>query len=190
MNLTRIPSLLFSPRSAWQALMADRPAITRVLANVALPLALLPPAMILLAANGLGATHFPTVEAGMWELVAAVFLVCELLAVFLMAWAVDASVRAKGGRSDMEGAFLVAAIAPLPLWISSLGLLSASPAVAAGIALLGFVASAVMIRHGVRGVLAAQNVCPREVSMRVLGYGALTWFALAGIVLFPIVVLA
>lgn len=90
----------------------------------------------------------------------------------------------------MEGAFLVAAIAPLPLWISSLGLLSASPAVAAGVALLGFLASAVMIRHGVRSVLAAQNVCSREVSLRVLGYGALSWIALAGIVLFPIVVLA
>lgn len=190
MNLTRIPSLLLSPRAGWQALMAERPSTNRVLANVALPFALLPPAMILLAANGLGATHFPTIEAGLWELVAAVFLVSELLAVFLMAWAIDASVRAKGGHSDMDGAFLVAAIAPLPLWISSLGLIAASPAVAAAIALLGFVASAVMIRHGVRSVLAAQNVCPRQVSLRVLGYGAATWVALAGIVLFPIVVLA
>src|SRR5690606_27580647 len=97
----------------------------------------------------------------------------------------------KGGHSDMNGAFLVSAIAPLPLWISSLGLLSSSLAVAAGVALLGFIASAVMIRHGIRSVLVAQHVvCPRQVSLRVIGYGALTWFALAGIVLFPLVLLA
>ncbi|MDX5363562.1 MAG: hypothetical protein LPJ91_05345 [Pseudazoarcus pumilus] len=191
MNLSQIPSLLFSPRTGWQALMADRPSTTRTFANVALPFTLLPPAMILLAANTIGAAHFPAIEAGLWELVAAVFLVAELLAVFLMAWAVDASVRAKGGHSDMDGAFLVAAIAPLPLWISSLGLLSSSIALAAGVALLGFIASAVMIRHGIRSVLVAQHVvCPRQVSLRVIGYGALTWVALAGIVLFPIVLLA
>lgn len=190
MNLSRIPSLLFSPRAGWKALMAERPASTRVLACVALPFALLPPAMILLAADGLGAAHFPAVEPALWELVAAVFLVCELLAVFLMAWAVDAAVRAHGGHSDMDGAFLVSAIAPLPLWISSLGLLASSPLVAATVALLGLAASAVMIRHGMRAVLAAQQICPRQVSLRVIGYGTATWSALAAIVLFPIVVLA
>lgn len=191
MNLTQIPALLFSPRAGWQALMAQRPSTNRTFVNVALPFALLPPAMILFAANTVGAAHFPAIEAGLWELVAAVFLVAELLAVFLMAWTFDASVRAKGGRSDMDGAFLIAAIAPLPLWISSLGLLSGNLTVAAGAALLGFVASAVLIRHGVRSVLAAQHVvCPRQVSLRVIGYGALTWIALAGIVLLPIVVLA
>lgn len=191
MNLTQIPALLLSPRAGWQALMAQRPSTNRTFLNVALPFTLLPPAMILFAANTWGAAHFPAIEAGLWELVAAVFLVAELLAVFLMAWAFDASVRAKGGRSDMDGAFLVAAVAPLPLWISSLALLGGSLTVAAGAALLGFIASAVLIRHGVRSVLAAQHVvCPRQVSLRVIGYGALTWIALAGIVLLPIVVLA
>lgn len=191
MNLTRIPALLASPRSGWKTLMADRPTMTRTFANLALPFALLPPAMLLLAANTVGATHFPTVEAGIWELVAAVFLIAELLAIFLMTWVIDASVRAKGGVSDMNGAFLVAAIAPLPLWISSLGLLSSNLLVAAGLPLIGFIASAVLIRHGIRSVLAAQHVvCPRQVSMRVIGYGMLTWIALLGIVLFPVVVLA
>lgn len=191
MNLTQIPALLISPRAGWQALMADRPSTNRTFSNVALPFTLLPPAMILFASGTVGAAHFPAIEAGMWELVAAVFLVAELLAIFLMAWAFDGSVRARGGKSDMNGAFLIAAIAPLPLWISSLGLLSSSLSVATGVALLGFIASAVLIRHGVRSVLAAQHVvCPRQVSLRVIGYGMLTWIALAGIVLFPIVVLA
>lgn len=191
MNLSQIPTLLISPRAGWQALMENRPSTTRTFANVALPFTLLPPAMILLAANTIGATHFPAIEAGMWELIAAVFLVSELLAVFLMTWVIDASVRAKGGRSDMNGAFLVSAIAPLPLWISSLGLMSSSLSVATGVALFGFIASAVMIRHGIRSVLVAQHVvCPRQVSLRVIGYGALTWVALSGIVLAPIVLLA
>lgn len=190
MNLTRIPALLLSPRSGWQALMKNPPTTTRTFVNVALPFTLLPPAMIMLAANTVGAAHFPAVEAGMWELVALVFLAAELLSVFLMAWAVDAAVRSKGGKRDMHGAFLVAAIAPLPLWISSLGLLHSSLVVAGGLPLLGLAASAVLIRHGVRSVLHMQEVCPREVSLRVISLGLLNGLLLAGIILIPLVVLA
>ena len=190
MNLTRIPALLLSPRAAWRELMKKPPSTTRTFANVALPLALLPPAMILLATHTVGAVHFPTVQAGMWELVAAIFLVAELLSIFLMTWAVDATVRAKGGRSDMNGAFLVAAIAPLPLWISSLGLLSSSLTIAAGLPALGLAVSAVLIRQGIRAVLSVQEVDCREVSMRVIGLGMANTLVLAGIVLLPLFMLA
>lgn len=190
MSPTRIPALLLSPRAGWRELMKSPPCTTRTFANVALPFTLLPPAMIMLAANTIGAAHFPGVEAGMFELVALVFLVAELLSIFLMAWAVDASVRSKGGHSDMNGAFLVAAIAPIPLWISSLGLLHTSFAVAGGLPLLGLAASAVLIRHGIRAVLSAQEIDCRDVSLRVMSFGLLNGLILAGIVLIPLVVLA
>lgn len=186
MNLAHLPGMLFSPGAGWADLMHSRPSRARLLATVFAPFALIPPAMILVAADDLGARMFPGVTTATWVLIAATFLAAECVTLALMTWIIMETARTHHGVPREYDAFVVAVVAPVPMWLSALALPSGSVPLIVGCALAGLAASAFLIRHGVRAMLGVREVTDAgSVALIVTCAGALAWAAMIAIVLVP-----
>lgn len=186
MNLAHIPGMLFSPGAGWADLMHRRPPVACLLANVFLPLSLLPPLMIVIAADGIAASVFPTVGFTLWVLVAVSFFVAEWAVLPLMAWFIRETARTHHGVPDTHDARVVAILAPIPMWLSSLALLVPSVPFIVAAALTGLVASAFLVRHGVRAMLGVREITEAgEIALLVICVGALAWAAMIALVLVP-----
>ena len=186
MNLAHLPGMLFSPGAGWADLMRARPSQARLLATVFAPLALIPPVMILVAADDLGAHLFPEVGASTWRLIAITFFVAECVTLALMTWVILAAARTHHGVARQYDAFVVAVVAPVPMWLSALALPTAHVPLIIGCMLAGLAASAFLIRHGVRAMLGVREVTEAgSVALIVTCAGVLAWGAMIAVVLVP-----
>lgn len=187
MKLMQLPRMMWSSHEGWDELGRERPGIATLFLGLVLPLSLLPPLMLAQAAGGIGARHFPHVAAESWLLAAALFFVVELGTVLLLTALIRAVSQSKGGSTDVRDAFMVAAIAPVPLWLSSLVLLQQDLAVVFVVPVVALVASAGLIRHGVENRLqVGEAVDAAELALIVTNSGVLAWLLLVGIALAPL----
>lgn len=110
--------------------------------GLALPLSLLPPAMLVYAAAGhpLGSTA----ADAPWDRIAVAFFLAEIVAVVGMGWLV----KRIGARYRIDiasyDAHLLAAVCPVPMWLSSLALLVGNLAISLVIGLAGLWLSEVL----------------------------------------------
>lgn len=186
MNLTHIPGMLFSPGAGWAELMARRPPVARLLFNVFLPFSLLPPLMIVVAADGIAASVFPAVGFGLWGLVAMGFFIAEWISLPLLAWFIRETARTHHGVPDTHDARVIAILAPIPMWLSSLALMVPNVPFIVTAALTGLVASAFLVRHGVRAMLGVREITEAgEIALLVICAGVLAWAAMIALVLIP-----
>jgi len=182
MDVMQFPRMVISSQEGWDTVERARPPMDRMFRRLVLPLSLLPPLMILLAAGGVGAEVFPEARFSNWLIAAVLFFVAEHFSVPIMANSIRLASIAKDGSGDLDDAYAVAAIAPVPLWLSSLAVLFGSVwfTVAVGLAALG--ASAMLIRHGVDRLLGVhEGVEASEVAMQVVSFGVLTWLVLLAV---------
>jgi hypothetical protein len=120
---------------AWSNFGKARPGPSGTLAWLALPLSLLPPAMLAYAAPG----HplLQTAAAAPWEQIAVAFFLAEIVAIAGMGWLI----RRLGARYKIDvrsrDAYLLAAVCPVPMWLSSLALLVDNLAISLVIGLAG-----------------------------------------------------
>lgn len=122
MNMMMFPRMMSSHDEGWAWLMQVHPSVTRTFCCYVVPMSLLPPAMLLYAA----ANHSTLLLANMsmneaWRL-AIFFFIAELLMVPLMGAVIQFIGQAAQMRPDYHDAFVFAAVAPTPLWLSSLAL--------------------------------------------------------------------
>lgn len=187
MKLMQLPRMVWSSHDGWDEIGRQRPTMATLLFGLVLPLSLLPPAMLAMAGIGIGARHFPHVSTGAWLLTAVVFFVAELASVALMTALIRAVSRSKGASANLRDAFTVAAIAPVPLWLSSLVLLQHHLGVAIAVPIVALVASASLIRHGVESRLRVREaVDAADLALIVTNSGVLAWLLLVGIALAPL----
>ncbi len=187
MKLMQLPRMMWSSHEGWDELGHEHPSMARLFLGLVLPLSFLPPLMLAQAADGIGAQHFPHVPAQAWLLAAAVFFVVELGTVLLMTALIRAVSQSKGASADVHDAFTVAAIAPVPLWLSALVLLQQDIAVVIIVPVVALVASAGLIRHGVENMLQVREaVDAAELALIVTNTGVLAWMLLVGIALAPL----
>ena len=184
MSAMQMPRMIFSFHAGWDELIRLHPSIAKLFALLVLPLSLLPPAMIYYAGGSHGEILAPGVTPGQWHAAAGIFLVAELLTVPAMAWIIHLVSRANDVATDYHACFTLAAIAPVPLWISSLALFIPNlltNVVVGGLALL---CSVGLIYHGVYALFGMRDdLKAMQMSTVIAGAGLLAWLLLVQIVL-------
>lgn len=186
MNLIQTPKMIFSFHAGWDELIKIHPSIVRLFSLVALPLSLLPPAMIYYAGGMYGDVFVAGVSPEQWHVAARVFFLAELLTVPAMAWLIHLISRANNVAADYHECFTLAVIAPIPLWLSSLALLVPSLFLCVVVGVLALLCSAGLIYRGVYALFHMQeDLKALQMATVISGAGLLAWLLLMQIVLVP-----
>jgi len=184
MSLLKMPSMIFSSSGGWDELIRVPPTIARTFLRLVLPLSLLPAAMIYYAGGHHGDVFIPGVSAAQWRAAAELFLVAELLTVPAMAWLIHLASRVNGVPARYRDCFTVAAIAPVPLWVSALVLFIPSAAVVAVVGVLALACSLALTYRGVYTLLRMrEDLRAMQMATVLTGAGLLAWLVLMQIVL-------
>lgn len=184
MNLMQTPKMIFSFHGGWDELIRINPSIVRLFALLVLPLSLLPPAMIYFAGSSYGDVFVPGVSVTQWHAAAGLFFIAELLTVPAMAWLIHAVSKMNNVAADYHQCFTLAALAPVPLWISSLTLFVPSLFASVVIGGLALLCSLGLIYHGVYSLLRMrEDVRALQMAAVISGAGLLAWLLLMQIVL-------
>lgn len=184
MNVLQIPRMIFSFSDGWDDLIRIHPSIARLFALVVLPLSLLPPAMIYHAGGNYGEVFVRGVTPEQWHAAAGIFFLAELLTVPIMAWLIHLVARANNTTTDYHACFTLAAIAPVPMWISSLTLFMPSLTVGVVVGGLGLLCSVGLIYRGVYTLFSMrEDVKALQMATVIAGAGLFMWLVLMQIVL-------
>jgi hypothetical protein len=184
MNLISLSKLPFSTTQGWPELEKIHPGLLKVFALVVLPLSLLPPVMLYYAG-----THYPEsflkgAAGKAWDEIALVFFLAEMLTFLGMGWLIRQVAESNRLRIDHHDAYLLAAIAPIPLWLASLGLLVPSLAFNAGLSVAAMALSCGIIYHGVEGLChMREEVTAAAIVQTVIGAGLVAWALLLALVM-------
>ncbi len=182
MNTHNLPKMLYSYREGWQDLIQVHPSVARMFTLYVMPMSLIPPVMFvysMLVTPGAVFPVMPEMGAGEAVAVAAAFYVASLAMVALMASIIQQMGDVVEVRPMYEDAFILAAVAPTPLWLSAFALFIPSAWVVGVIVAAAWVASAALIYHGVYPLFKLEDRSKaRVMGSFVLMAGVIAWFAL------------
>jgi len=165
----------FSSGAAWPEFAILNKEVAKVFLYLVVPFSLLPPAMIALV----GIQHGNGVSDTYWSGFASVLFVAEILSVSLMSWLIGYSARARHEEISYRNSYLLAAIAPIPLWLSSLGLLVPSLPFNVALSAVALCLSGGLVYHGIRSFCSIREGAHAGAMTRVVfGAGLLVWAAL------------
>src|SRR4030065_2197966 len=153
MSILHIHKMFVSSHGGWDELAHMHASPLKLFFFLVVPFSLIPPLMLEYAGHHIGATMFPDTAGQAWSMAALAFLVAELITVPFMARAIKSVANSKGGISNYHDAFTLAAVAAVPLWLSSLALFSDQIALIAAMLVLGMAGSVVLIFRGVESIL-------------------------------------
>jgi hypothetical protein len=115
------------------------------------------------------------------------FFLAELMTVLLMAWVIQSIARDKDHPAEFHDSYLLAAVTPIPLWLSSLSLLWPNLLFNAVVGCAGLVASSSLLYHGVGTILGVDEPLDvQDVTYKVFAVGAIAWGVLVALVVLPI----
>lgn len=176
MGLISLAKLPWSAEQGWPELSRSRPSLVRLFARLVLPLSLLPPAMIYYAGTRYPEVFLAGAAAKDWGRVAVVFFLAEMQTVLAMGWLIRQVALTNSLTLDRHDAFLLAAIAPVPLWLASLGLLVPNLGFNALLSLAALVVSCGLIYHGIEGLCRTrEDVTAAAIVQTVIGAGLAAW---------------
>ncbi|HRP75172.1 MAG TPA: Yip1 family protein [Rhodocyclaceae bacterium] len=183
MNTHNLPKMLYSYTEGWQDLMRVHPSVSGMLASYVVPMSLIPPAMFLYSMLVTPGAVFPAlvpqISAVEALTIAVVFFFIEIGMVLLMASIIQQMGDAVDVKPAYEDAFILAAVAPTPLWLSSLALFIPVTWLNALVVVVAWVASAALIYHGVEPLFRLENHSKaRLMGSFVLMAGVIAWAAL------------
>ena len=172
MNIFSVSRMPFSSKTHWPRLARVDSNVTRVFWSLVVPLSLLPPVMIYLAGSHYGDAFAEGFSSKPWALIASLFFLCELASVTWMGWLIRRVALAWNEVISHRDAYLVAAIAAIPLWISSLGLLVASMAFNIALDAAALILSCGLVFQGVRSFcrIADENI-EQAIAITRLAFG-------------------
>lgn len=177
---------LFTSSQGWDSLSSAPPSAFRLFVLLVVPFSLVPPLMLEYAGHHIGVVLFPGTTGMAWSMAALFFLLAELATVPLMAWAIKSVARSKGIDSSDREAFMLAAIVPIPLWLSSLVLFHDQPILIMAVVSLGLLASVVLIFRGVQSILQVdEDLVAVDIAYTVTALGLVAWGALVMLGLVP-----
>ena len=184
MNPSLMPKMVLSFHAGWDELIRIHPSISRMFALLVLPMSLLPPAMIYYAGSNYGDTFSAGVSPEQWQIAAGIFFFAELLTVPAMAWIMHLVCRGNDVPANYRQCFTLAAIAPVPMWISSLVLFFPNLLVCALVGALGLLASLAITYRGMYALFHMhEELRAMQMATVVTGAGLLAWLVLMQIVL-------
>ncbi|UYG07669.1 YIP1 family protein [Halomonas sp. M4R1S46] len=184
MNPITVIRLPFTRLTGWRELQRRKPSIATLAWCVVLPMSLLPPLLLYYA----GTHHGDAFVAGFgdrpWRFITTILFLAELLTFFVMGWLIHAVVNGREMSISYHDAYLLAALAPLPLWSSSLMLLFPSLLLNALAVLVALGISCSLVYHGLQALCDRQDhdVVAMSASYTVMAAGVLAWGMLMAIV--------
>lgn len=178
--------MALSEHAGWDELRRIPTPIAQLLLRLTLPLSLLPPLMVYYAGTYHGDAFMAGFSGKHWLPIGAAFIVAEWATVAGMGWVVRSIAAAHHVACAYRHAYLVAMLAPVPLWLSSLALLVPSFGPAIVLSLCALALSAGIVYHGVRALLGVtEDVVAASITFGVTGVGLIAW-ALLLLVLIPV----
>ncbi|MGO3698849.1 MULTISPECIES: YIP1 family protein [Halomonas] len=148
-------------------------------------MSLLPPLMLYYAGTHYGDTFMTGFAEREWRFITTILFLAELLTFFIMGWVIHAVVNGVEQLSiSYKNAYLLATLAPLPLWISALALWVPSLFfnVIVGLAALGVSCS--LIYHGLQALCTRNelDVATISATYTIMSAGILGWGVLLAVV--------
>lgn len=163
-------------------------SVVNSLFYLVLPLALVPPLMILYAEYEYGASFFPAATNAIWMTSAAVFLIAELLTLPLMAFAIKSVAATRGIRTEYRNTFAVVSISAVPMWLSSFALFLSEPLFVIAAVLFGLIASIYLTYHATKGLLHKHDELEvAAITHTTISLGVVTWVFLITLILIPLI---
>jgi len=183
MSLAHFPAMLISETEGWSDIERSHPPARSLLFGLVMPLSIIPPALYAFAEMTYPGAIFPLSVPAMTggQLLASgiVLFAVQLAMVSFMAMLIQRMAISQDHDPGYENAYTLAAIAPVPLWLSSLALLVPSLTVNLLLVAAAWLASAALIRHGVRPLLKVDDAQKTHyISNLVTAAGILAWFGL------------
>ncbi|HEX5804331.1 MAG TPA: YIP1 family protein [Azospira sp.] len=183
MLMTDIPRMFVSEKSGWEDIDRSRYTHRWFFRSVVMPLSLLPPALYVYAElmhpGAIFPLSVPALTGTQLLVVGIVFYAMQLAMVGYMAMLIQRMALGRDHDPGYDGAYALAAIAPVPLWLSSLSLLVPSTGFVMGAVLVAWAASIALLRHGVRPLLHIRDApTARYVADVVTLAGVAAWIAL------------
>ncbi|CAB1369631.1 YIP1 family protein [Denitratisoma oestradiolicum] len=171
-------------RTAWFFLGRTHPSLSRVFFTIVLPLSLLPPVMLYYAGTYQGDIFMPGLAARNWLGIGLIFLVAELATVLAMAHVIRWIAAINGFAADRSHAALLAVAAPIPLWLSSLGLFVPNIFFNVALCCLALGLACIVIYHGVAVLLKVRDdTQAASIAYGIMGVGLIAWALLLIIVI-------
>lgn len=176
MSLLSLAKLPLTADEGWPDLARLYPGVGRIFLLLVLPLSLLPPAMLYYAG-----TRYPEVlgqaaAAKAWPQTAAVFFLMEWSTYLLMGWLIRQVARSYALRIEVHEAYLLAATAAAPLWLSSLGLLVPSLAFNAAVSTMALALSCALLYQGLQALgRTREQLVAAGIVQIVIGAGLIAW---------------
>ena len=173
LTLIRLP---LSSIHAWDELRQNPPSLGVLLSSIVLPLSLIPPAMMYYAGTSYADAFAVDLAGKEWGFIATIFFLAELLTFAVMGWLIYQVANTRDAEISLHNAYLLAAIAPIPLWLSALSLFVPSLLFAATVAVLALALSCGIVFQGLRGLcLMKEDVEAMSITYTVMAASVMAW---------------
>lgn len=185
MNPISVIKLPFTRQAGWQELQQRKPSIPVLAWCLVLPMSLLPPLLLYYAGTHYGDSFVAGFGDREWRFITTILFLAELLTFFVMGWLIHAVVNGTRELSiDYHNAYLLAALAPLPLWSSAIVLLIPSLLLNALAVLVALGISCSLIYHGLQALCQRtdKDVVAMSAAYTIMASGVLAWGLLMAIV--------
>lgn len=158
MNLITIFRLFLTPTNGWRELLDSNPSIPRLFLLHVVPLACIPTLMIVNAGKSDDALLLvDMLPASKLMFVGTIFFLVQLISVPIMALIIRQLGEVADISPSYESAFILAAVAPTPLWLSALSFFVPNFLVLIATGSLALMASVGLIYFGIPQVFQIQE---------------------------------
>lgn len=183
MSFAHYSAMLTSETEGWPVIERSHRSIRSLLLGLVMPLSIVPPAMFAFSERIYPGAVFPlsvpAMTSGQLLTSGLILFAMQLSMVSFMAMLIRRMAIAQDHDPGAENAYTLAAIAPVPLWLSAFALLVPSLMVNLLILAAAWVASAALIRHGVPPLLKINDAGKAHyVSNLVTAAGVIAWIGL------------
>ncbi len=184
MTMTQLLSLPFSANGVWRELKGMNLSIPFLAWVIVVPMSFLPPVLLYYAGTHYGDSFINGFADKEWRFITTILFLAELLTFFVMGWLIKAVLDGHQLQIEYPDAYLLAAIAPLPLWLSSLALLVPVLAVSVIAVFAGMFLSCALIYQGVRSLCQRtdNDVVAMSATYTVMAASLLAWGILMAMV--------
>ncbi|MEO6023466.1 MAG: Yip1 family protein [Burkholderiales bacterium] len=146
------PKMVYTDSAGWPDIMRVHPSLGKMFSFYVVPMSLLAAVMMYYAALTYSAEILPHLTRQDLQFIAAIFFLAEIGAVLMIALLIQRLGEVVEIRPSYQDAFILAAIAPTPLWLATLFFFIPSVGLNLAIGALAMMAAGGLIYNGVRPV--------------------------------------
>lgn len=153
MNIIVLAKLFLFPTQGWKDLMANSPTIQRLFLFHVIPFSLIAPIFMYQAGHDKQLLFFDLLPDNKLLIVCIALFIVQVVAVPMMALVIKQLSEIANAKPSYRQAFILAAIAPSPLWMMPVFLLIPSMTILMLVGSLAMMAAAGFIYYGIPEVL-------------------------------------